>query len=242
MSLASLLTQLQERVRELEHRLEDASRRELAALFALGAAHDANNLLAIARLALAAWRDDDASAARADAQLAIDRAAALCRTVRRLARRGAGPTLLDVPTLVARIAPLAERLARQHEVHLDVACGRLPPALVDELDLERVLLNLLGNAIEASPPRAVVRLEVYESRRDGRAYACLSITDCGPGMSPETLARFMQPFHSGRADGHGLGLSVVQLLVHRAGGQLEIDSAPGSGTTARVWIPLAEES
>jgi signal transduction histidine kinase len=225
MSLSTLLERLQERIHELEEELEALGRRELAALHALGAAHDANNLLAIARLSLAAWRDDGGSGARAETVLAVDRAAALCRSVLRLSRRGAGARAVDLPALVQRIVPLAERLARHHEVTIEAACGPIAPLHADELELERILLNLVWNAIQHSPARGIVRIHAHE---DDAAHACLRVIDHGPGMGASAP----------REDGHGIGLSVVRLLVARASGRFELDTHAG-GTTARVRLPLA---
>jgi len=111
------------------------------------------------------------------------------------------------------------------------ACVRGPPR-----GLERALRVLLVNALEASPGGAV-DLRTRTARRD----VIVEVSDHGDGMSPEVLARAGEPFYTtkGPGRGTGLGLFLARALVEQLGGTLELESAPGRGTTARIVLPAA---
>jgi signal transduction histidine kinase len=100
-------------------------------------------------------------------------------------------------------------------------------------ELKQVLFNLVRNALEAVPEGGTIR--VGWAARPG-AYE-LWIADDGPGMDGALLARVRKPFVTTRAKGTGLGLAIVDRLAREAGGRLDIESAPGRGTTCRVRLP-----
>ena len=117
-----------------------------------------------------------------------------------------------------------------------------PPVIIgDEGRLRQVLGNLLGNATTHTPEKTPVRVRVASEG----PFAILEISDDGPGMSPEDIARVFERFF--RADpsrvrssgGSGLGLSIVAALVAAHGGTVDVRSALGIGTTFTVRIPLA---
>ena len=100
-------------------------------------------------------------------------------------------------------------------------------------ELKQVLFNLVRNALEAVPENGTIR--VGWAARPG-AYE-LWVADDGPGMDRALLARVRKPFVTTRAQGTGLGLAIVDRLVRESGGRLEIESAPGRGTTCRIRLP-----
>lgn len=102
-----------------------------------------------------------------------------------------------------------------------------------------VLMNLATNALQARSDG--LRLELA-LERVGNAEICLRFSDNGPGMDAETVARACDPFFTTRPEGTGLGLAVVQAVVHAHGGRLHLRSEPGSGTTFELYLPLAERS
>jgi CheY-like chemotaxis protein len=127
--------------------------------------------------------------------------------------------------------------------------GAMPVVDVDPNQLEMALLNLAVNARDAmvSGGELTIRMGVQnvgdESQlgiRSGR-YVVLSVQDTGIGMDPETLAKAVEPFFSTKevGKGTGLGLSMVFGLAQQSGGALRLESAPSSGTTARLWLPIA---
>ncbi len=105
----------------------------------------------------------------------------------------------------------------------------------DVLLLDRMLHNLLLNACEAMPDGGSVQVRL--GTRDGRAV--LEVEDRGMGMSDEVKSRVFEPYFSTKARGSGLGLAITRDIVAQHGGQLELESELGQGTTFRVRLPLA---
>jgi signal transduction histidine kinase len=117
---------------------------------------------------------------------------------------------------------------------------RLRTVHADRRRVQQVLVNLLGNAIKFSPPGSRVRISL---RFDGRV-ALYTVRDEGPGVAPDERALIFEPFHraSGaeRVVGTGLGLPIARDLARRMGGDLDVVSAAGSGSTFVVSLPASE--
>jgi signal transduction histidine kinase len=115
----------------------------------------------------------------------------------------------------------------------------LPPVLVDPDLLERILLNLLSNAMKYSPPESPVRLETR--CMDGEVL--VSVADRGIGISPEDQSRlferFCRPKGVRRADSVGLGLYITRMLVEAHGGRIRVESELGKGSTFSFTLPVA---
>jgi signal transduction histidine kinase len=113
----------------------------------------------------------------------------------------------------------------------------LPLLEGDARSLNQVFLNLLKNAAEAYEGRHG-RVEV-RARAEGGA-VIVEIRDDGPGIAPELRDRLFEPFFTTKAAGKGtgLGLSISQRIVTEHGGRIELDSAAGGGTCARVTLPV----
>jgi diguanylate cyclase (GGDEF)-like protein/PAS domain S-box-containing protein len=105
--------------------------------------------------------------------------------------------------------------------------------------MRELMTNLIFNAVDALPTGGLIRLRV--AAESGRGI--VEVVDSGLGMSPEVQARVFEPFFSTKGQGGtGLGLSMVFGIVEQHGGQVEVHSAPGDGTTFRITFPLAEGS
>src|SRR6185503_6171724 len=103
-------------------------------------------------------------------------------------------------------------------------------------ELKDVLLNLVFNALDAMPEGGVVSLRT--SGESGRV--AIEVKDTGRGMTPEVRSRIFTPFFSTKGErGSGLGLAIALNVVSQHGGTIEVDSAPGVGTTMRVLLPPA---
>jgi signal transduction histidine kinase len=145
------------------------------------------------------------------------------------------------PLLNTSLAPF-EPMAQGQAVRLTLAAP--PPALAvmaDARRLEQVLSNLLSNAIKYNRRGGEVHVSC-ERRGDE---ACITVRDTGPGLRPEQLAQLFQPFNRlgaeyGKVPGSGLGLVIVQQLLKRMGGRLELSSVPDEGTCARVFLRATE--
>jgi two-component system nitrogen regulation sensor histidine kinase NtrY len=149
------------------------------------------------------------------------------------------PAPCDVPALVEDVA----RLYRgSSEVEFRVEVERpVPLAWADSGQIQRVLVNLIKNAVEAMHPGGAVTLRV---RRDGTSNppgVALEVEDTGPGMDPATLERAGHPGFTTKSSGSGLGLTLVQRIMEQHGGRFELDSSPGVGTRAILVIPAAPE-
>ena len=129
--------------------------------------------------------------------------------------------------------------------------ARLPAAHVDPNQLEVALLNLAVNARDAMPDGGIISISARTADMEGEVrrpcpgqIICLSVADNGIGMTPETLARAVEPFFTTKAigKGTGLGLSMVHGLAAQSGGQLTLESTLGKGTTANLWLPAVDHS
>ncbi|HSN15917.1 MAG TPA: PAS domain-containing sensor histidine kinase, partial [Anaeromyxobacteraceae bacterium] len=120
-----------------------------------------------------------------------------------------------------------------------VSTGSPPPDPVraDPERLERIVVNLLSNALKYSPPESEVEVEVAA----GAGGAVLTVSDRGIGISPEDLPHLFERFFRARGtrrpEGIGLGLYISRLLVEAHGGRIDVQSVLGQGTTLRVFLP-----
>ena len=113
----------------------------------------------------------------------------------------------------------------------------------DHRALRRLLLILLDNAIKYSKPGGEVQLRLGLCRRGDRPMALLEVLDNGIGIAPDDLRHIFERFYrvskdrSRKIDGVGLGLSIAQSIAWRYGGEIQIESKPGAGSIARVFLP-----
>jgi signal transduction histidine kinase len=124
-------------------------------------------------------------------------------------------------------------------VLLVVSCPAGLPAVPADADgLARVLLNLLTNALAATPTGGRVEVSAASEEQDGRAGVALAVTDTGTGIAPEHLERIFDPFFSTKpGGGAGLGLSICRDIVRAHEGAITVHSVPGSGARFSVWLP-----
>lgn len=113
----------------------------------------------------------------------------------------------------------------------------------DDHALRRLLLILLDNAIKYSKPRGEVRMGLRLCRSGDRPMAVLEVRDNGIGISPDHLPHIFERFYraskdrSRKVDGVGLGLSIAQSIAQRHGGEIQVESQLGQGSTVRVFLP-----
>jgi signal transduction histidine kinase/FixJ family two-component response regulator len=255
---AELEIRVEERTREREAvvaQLHEAQKLETLGQLTGGVAHDFNNLLTpvIGGLDMLRRMHEDERSQRliGGALQASERARTLVSRLLAFARRQnleARP--IDAVTLVEGMLDLIKRsLGPQIDVRLD-ASGGLPAAMVDPNQLELALLNLAVNARDAMPDggRLTIAVEQQTVPKSGDldvepgSYIRLSIADDGTGMDEATLKRAIEPFYStkGVGKGTGLGLSMVHGLAAQSGGALRLSSVLGRGTTAELWLPVAD--
>lgn len=142
-----------------------------------------------------------------------------------------------VEDLVQRVRSALGPFAREREVRLE---SHGPPAIleIDSARLEQVLLNLVRNAIEASPPRACVNL-LWERSHGSQPFRFL-IEDEGPGLSEEAIRRAFEPFFTTKGNGTGLGLYLSHAIVEQHRGRLVLGNRPGKGASIAIELPESE--
>jgi PAS domain S-box-containing protein len=243
---------------ELADQLGQAQKMEALGRLAGGVAHDFNNLLTIiignteiilSRLPAEAPQHAQAT----QIQRAGQRAASLTRQLLAFSRKQlVQPRRLDLNRLVADFAQMLPRLIGE-DIRL---VTRLAPGTLrvtaDPGQLEQVIMNLAVNARDAMPEGGQLTLATslvtaLPDAADPLAapptgpHACLAIQDTGCGMTQEVLEQIFEPFFTTKPSGKGtgLGLATVYGIVKQAGGHLTTESAPGQGTTFRLYLPYA---
>lgn len=152
---------------------------------------------------------------------------------------------LDLAALVRECAKEHQQDADAAGLALEIRTGAQPVMVEgDAEDLRTLLTNLIGNAIQYTPPGGRITLTV---ERDA-AQARVEVADTGIGIEPRHLERIFERFYrvdkarSRELGGTGLGLSIVKHIARAHHGDVEVESTPGSGTTFRVRLPIAREA
>ncbi len=168
-----------------------------------------------------------------------------------LMRAGRAEVVDDRPTdlrlQTSELEPILRRLATP-SVTVEMECGGSPVfARIDRTSIMQILMNLVDNASDAMQRKGTITVECGRGERpaaDGTApvgVAWVSVTDTGPGMSPETVHQIFDVGFSTKQGPHcGLGLAVVRRVVDRCHGWIDVTSEVGKGTTFRVEFPLVE--
>lgn len=151
--------------------------------------------------------------------------------------------LVELDTLVLEVMNQMRVLVQDR---LKMRLGDMDQVLVcgDRDRLKQVLVNLVGNAINYTPAGGEVLVSLGKEQNQAR----LTVSDTGPGISPEDLPHVFERFYRGEKSrtrskdgkGFGLGLSIAYWIVRNHDGRIEVDSKIGSGTTFCIWLPLAE--
>ncbi|GAB4320460.1 MAG: hypothetical protein Kow0059_14820 [Candidatus Sumerlaeia bacterium] len=143
----------------------------------------------------------------------------------------------SVNTLIESALDLLRPEIESHGITLEFDPAEdLPDVRVDAAQLRQALLNILTNAVEALHNAAERRLSVRTYVREGML--AIAIADTGEGIPPDNLAKIFEPYFTTRFDGTGLGLFHVYRVVQMHGGEIQVDSEPGKGTTVVVYLPL----
>jgi two-component system, NtrC family, sensor histidine kinase HydH len=143
---------------------------------------------------------------------------------------------VEVATLLHEVVALMEAEARAHAVRLTLRVpAGLPALVVDPQQLKQALINLLLNAIQATPPGGAVQVTAAAETEALR----LAVIDSGRGIAPDMLERIFDPYFTTRPQGTGLGLPIALRIIQAHGGTLDVSSLLGRGTTVEVRLPIA---
>jgi hypothetical protein len=245
----------------LEGQLHQSQRMESLGQLAGGVAHDFNNLLAVITnyASFVSEELDDKEAAQNDLgqiRVAAERAAELTRQLLAFAgRKVLQPVIFDLNQVIVAVEQLLRRTIGEH-VELVISLSTDPSFVeADPGQLEQVLVNLAVNARDAMPDGGLLTIDTENSEIDeaytetnpgvapGR-YVRLRVSDTGSGMEQAVLDHVFEPFFTTkpRGEGTGLGLPTVFGIVAQAGGEIQLYSEPGIGTTCQVLLPTTDRT
>jgi two-component system NtrC family sensor kinase len=239
------LQQALDGLRSTQQELVLAERMASVGTLAGGIAHEFNNLAGgirgCAREMLAAETDPERREPLEVIERAAGRAIDVTEKLLRFARpRPPGESVVDLGAMLRDAIALVEPQARQQKVEIR---AELAPALRvrgDDNALHQVIVNLLGNALQAMPGGGSLDVRASAAGTE----TVVEVRDTGAGMSAAQLERIFDPFFTTRGREHatpgrgaGLGLAVSYGIVHAHGGRLQVDSEPGKGATFTVRLP-----
>ncbi len=139
----------------------------------------------------------------------------------------------DVGALCREVAALHEGMARERAVEIAVRAGAVP-VRCDPRKAKQVLINLVQNALDASPPGSTVELEAEPASGGG---ARVRVLDRGRGVDPALGAEVFSPGVTSKTEGSGLGLTIARALARQHGGEVDLAPRAGGGTSAVVTLP-----
>jgi signal transduction histidine kinase len=239
------------RLRETQEQYVQAAKMAEASTLMAGLTHELNGplgvILGYAKTSLRRVSEEDPLRPAMEAiERQAQRCADLVRSFLDLSRKHPGmreEVALDA--LVHRVVGLASAKARRQGLRLEL---ELPPpgtfrVRVSSTQIESALLNVLDNAVDASPQGGTVRLGARPAERRGCGGVEVSVRDQGAGIDPGVLPRIFDPFFTTKpvGQGTGLGLPLARQFVEEHGGELSIEGCPtGRGTIVRVWLPLCD--
>ncbi len=239
-----------------EERLAHAQKMEALGQLTGGIAHDFNNVLQVIvgslnviERQLAAGRANAIERPLAAIRKASDTASSLTNRMLAFSRRQTLlPRVIEPNNLVAGMEEMLRRtLGPEIDLDLRLGCRRWS-VTCDPSQLESALLNLAINARDAMPQGGALTIttadrtlttELSDPDLQPGDYVEIEVTDSGVGISHDLLSRVFEPFFTTKPTGRGtgLGLSQVYGFVKQSGGHVRIESAPGEGTSARIYLP-----
>ena len=231
--------------RRVEVQLRQAQKMEAVGRLAGGIAHDFNNLLTAisgySEFLIEGQTDERQRRYAEEIKRAATRAAALTGQLLAFSRRQVlQPRVLDLNAVVGDMDMMLRRLIGEDVELVTMLDPALANVLADPTQIEQVIVNLAVNAREAMPHGGSVTIETANLETDAGQFADLRLTDTGVGMSDEERRQLFDPFFTTKDGGTGLGLATVYGIVEQSGGTIEVESAPGLGSSFRILLPAAE--
>jgi signal transduction histidine kinase len=243
------LTEESEHVRDLEQHLRRAETLAVAGKLTSALAHEVGTPLNVisgrAEMALRLLPADHPARQELDVVVAqTDRIAGIIRSILD-AMRGQKPEMqrIALGPLVTQLVPLAAYDTRRRGVAFEARLpDDLPAVSADPGQLRQVFLNLIVNALDATPRGGRIAIEVRRASHGDCPGVLIEVSDTGGGIPAEVLPRVFDAFFTTKPAGRGtgLGLAISRDIVREHGGAIDVRSGEGEGTTVSVWLPGAE--
>lgn len=238
-----------ERALDLEQKARQAATLAVAGKLAAGLAHEVGTPLNIisgrAEFTLRSLPADDPR--REDLESIVNQIDRISRVITGLLDvvRPQAPKLelLAAGDVVAELLPLLRHAARQRGIVLECAIAPdLPQVRGDAGQLQQVVMNLVVNALEATPQGRRVTIVVTTQPRDGRDGVALAVEDTGSGIATDVLPRVFDAFFTTkpRGQGTGLGLAICRDIARTHDGEILVESTAAVGSTFTLWVPAVE--
>jgi len=235
-----------ERLRTTQEQLVQAGKLAAVGSLTAGISHELNNPMATIVLNTERLLRQTPQGAPLHTRLEViarhaHRCSELMRALLELAReKPSASSRVPVARLLEDVETVARSQARGRDVIVESAT---PPKDLQDVevsvqDLETALLNLVSNALEATPRGGRISFGVRSRAHDGQPGVEIAVTDTGNGIPPNVLPHIFDPFFTTKQTGEraGLGLALAQRIVQNAGGHIGVDTKVGRGTTMRVWL------
>jgi PAS domain S-box-containing protein len=150
--------------------------------------------------------------------------------------------ILQIAEIVEEAALLVDRELSKENITLTIETEPdLPLLRGDRIQLQQVLVNLMVNAGQAMSEQSGPRTVTVCAGRAESGSLAITVKDTGPGIAPEDFPRLFDPFFTTKHGGMGMGLAICRTTVEAHGGRLSVESAPGSGATFRLKLPVIQE-
>jgi C4-dicarboxylate-specific signal transduction histidine kinase len=169
------------------------------------------------------------------------RAADVIKRLRQLFSKSSGTKVpINLNEAISEVVTLTRSQVQSNGARIRMELrDDLPFALGDRVQLQQVMVNLVVNAAEAmrdisDRPREIALRTLLEA-----GYIRVDVRDVGDGVAPERMGRIFEPFHTTKAGGMGMGLSICKTIVESHGGRLSAANNEGPGSTFHFTIPLA---
>lgn len=143
----------------------------------------------------------------------------------------------DIRSLIGESLQVLRQEVNDRGIWVEEECADdLPDVQIDRAQMKQAVFNVVKNAMEAMTKGGVLKISTYLSGR----FVAVAFKDTGQGIAPEELGSIFEAYQTSKSEGTGLGLMIVQRIIREHGGQIEVDSRPGEGTTFILYLPTGE--
>jgi PAS domain S-box-containing protein len=236
--------------KKMEQQLLQAEKLRALAEMASGVAHDFNNALAVilgnTQLLLYTVQDEDLKETLKTIEKVARDSAQTVRRLQDFTRKRAHQEFFKVHAntiikdSIEITKPKWKDEAQNRGIRIDMVSnlGEIPPVLGNASELREVITNLIFNALEAMPEGGRIEIRTFQKRKE----VFIQISDAGVGIAEEVKKKIFEPFFTTKPfTNTGLGLSMSYGIIKRFGGEIEVESKVGRGTTFTIILPMAEE-